>query len=100
MWFIGIKNIKNSMDRELNSRLFDFLKKNPKVITDSLNNSLVHYDKKNWKLDSVYIEDDNCFECKVFLDKKMLLPATTILDIPKQFLRKEKLLKLKINEEN
>jgi len=85
------------MENNLENRLFNYLKKNPKIIFDSLDNSMVFYDKNNWKLESIYIEDDESFECRVILHENTL-PAVSILLIPKEFLRKEKLNNL--NEKN
>jgi len=85
------------MENNLENRLFNYLKKNPKIIFDSLDNSMVFYDKNNWKLESIYIEDDEFFECRVILHENTL-PAVSILLIPKEFLRKEKLNNL--NEKN
>jgi len=78
------------MRTDLENRLFNYLKKNPKIILDSLDYSVMYYDKKTWKLDSVSIENEKYFECGVILYENVL-PAISCLPIPEEFLRKEKL---------
>ena len=86
--------MRNEFKTDLEIKLFNYLKNNPKVITDSF--GYMAYDKNNWILDDISIEDDNCFECRVFLFPGWLSPAVSVLPIPKNFIRREKLLKIKI----
>lgn len=80
---------------QLECKLYNYLKKNPKVILDSLDNSHINYDKDNWELYKVEIEDDKSFICYVSLFPGWL-PAISTLEIPTEFIRKEKLQKISI----
>lgn len=77
------------MMNELEQKLLLWFKENPKYILSYM--SMINYDKDNWLLEKVYVEDANKCTIYVKLFPEYKLPLSIMINIPKQFYREQKL---------
>jgi len=76
---------------KIEDRLLEYLHKNPESVIENLKNSFMNVpDYSIVRVENVYLERDNLYECHVKWHKDLMC-AISVLPIPEGFLRQMKL---------